>query len=424
MEGPKRMHLFQGFGIELEYMIVDRDTLDVKPIADELIKLAKGEYADEYQNGMVTWSNELVLHVIELKCTRPERDLVKLNEAFHENIVQINDLLKKFNAKLMPTAAHPWMEPDKETFLWPHGNSDIYERYNKMFNCKGHGWSNLQSTHINFSFYDDEEFAKLHRAIRVVLPLIPALAASSPIIEQEATGFQSTRMDYYGKNQKRFPSITGRIIPEKVLSKRQYHKLIYDPITKDIEPFNGDDILDPVWVNSRGAIARFDRGSIEIRIMDIQECPEADLAIVSFIICLVKTYCNEQFGDAHAQHLMETDRLAEILQGSVKKGGESIIQNSQYLIALGLTGEQPTLKSALLQLLEAAIVHYPMEMHPWEVTLRLLINEGNLATRISKVNQGEQSLANLKLIYQELTENLSQNSIFLKNETVSHHSNL
>jgi hypothetical protein len=26
-------HLFQGFGVELEYMIVERDTLAVKPIA-------------------------------------------------------------------------------------------------------------------------------------------------------------------------------------------------------------------------------------------------------------------------------------------------------------------------------------------------------------------------------------------------------
>ena len=32
------LHLFQAFGVELEYMIVDRDTLAIKSIADELIK--------------------------------------------------------------------------------------------------------------------------------------------------------------------------------------------------------------------------------------------------------------------------------------------------------------------------------------------------------------------------------------------------
>jgi hypothetical protein len=60
---PSRIHLFQGYGVELEYMIVDRDTLAVKPIADELLKYELGRYDSDFENGMVTWSNELVLHV-------------------------------------------------------------------------------------------------------------------------------------------------------------------------------------------------------------------------------------------------------------------------------------------------------------------------------------------------------------------------
>ncbi|MDH5382309.1 MAG: glutamate-cysteine ligase family protein, partial [Cyclobacteriaceae bacterium] len=284
MEKISRMHLFQGYGIELEYMIVDKDTLDVKPIADELLKLKAGEYVDEIENGSISWSNELVLHVIELKCTVPTKNLWQLNADFAANIKEINQLLDRFNAKLMPTAAHPWMNPENDTFLWPHGNSEVYETYNQIFNCKGHGWSNLQSTHINLPFYDDEEFAALHMAVRLILPIIPGIAASSPILDGNFTGFHDKRMVYYGENQKRIPSITGKIIPERVNSKRQYHKLIYEPIKANIEPYNANNQLKPVWVNSRGAIARFDRGSLEIRIMDIQECPLADLAIVTLII--------------------------------------------------------------------------------------------------------------------------------------------
>ena len=72
MNQPTRIHIFQGYGIELEYMIVDKDTLAAKPIADELLKHELGVYGSDFENGMVTWSNELVLHVIELKSTRPE----------------------------------------------------------------------------------------------------------------------------------------------------------------------------------------------------------------------------------------------------------------------------------------------------------------------------------------------------------------
>lgn len=58
----KPLHAFDGYGIELEYMIVDRDTLAVRPIADRLV----GEDG-EVSRGHYAWSNEVVLHVIELK---------------------------------------------------------------------------------------------------------------------------------------------------------------------------------------------------------------------------------------------------------------------------------------------------------------------------------------------------------------------
>ena len=88
----------------------------------------------------------------------------------------------------MPTAAHPFMDPMKETKIWPHENNEVYAIYNKIFDCRGHGWSNLQSTHLNLPFYDDEEFAKLHAAVRLVLPILPALCASSPILDGKLTG--------------------------------------------------------------------------------------------------------------------------------------------------------------------------------------------------------------------------------------------
>ena len=31
------LHLFEGYGLELEYMIVDRETFEVRPIADWLL---------------------------------------------------------------------------------------------------------------------------------------------------------------------------------------------------------------------------------------------------------------------------------------------------------------------------------------------------------------------------------------------------
>ena len=86
MTQPPRIHLFQGYGIELEYMLVDRDTLKVKPVTDELLKHELGNYGSDFENGIVTWSNELVLHVVELKSTKPEADFQALERKFSENV--------------------------------------------------------------------------------------------------------------------------------------------------------------------------------------------------------------------------------------------------------------------------------------------------------------------------------------------------
>jgi hypothetical protein len=98
MTQPTRIHLFQGYGIELEYMLVDKETLAIKSIADEVLKHELGSYGSDFENGMVTWSNELVLHVIELKSTRPEDNFNALENAFVDDVRRINAILYKWNA--------------------------------------------------------------------------------------------------------------------------------------------------------------------------------------------------------------------------------------------------------------------------------------------------------------------------------------
>src|SRR5262245_3705629 len=102
-------------------MIVDRDTLDVKPIADQLLAAQAGKTVEEVEVGSFCWSNELVLHVVEVKTNGPVSSLDGVAEGFHQQVLRINELLARWNACLMPTAMHPWMNPTRETHIWPHG---------------------------------------------------------------------------------------------------------------------------------------------------------------------------------------------------------------------------------------------------------------------------------------------------------------
>ena len=170
--------LFDAYGIELEYMIVDGERLSVLPAADRVLHALAGEFVNEVETGALAWSNELALHVIELKTNGPVRSLAGLHQTFQRDVARLNALLTPLGGLLMPTAMHPWMDPARETRLWPHGHSAIYQAFDRIFSCQGHGWANLQSMHINLPFADDDEFARLHAAVRVAMPLMPALARS------------------------------------------------------------------------------------------------------------------------------------------------------------------------------------------------------------------------------------------------------
>jgi carboxylate-amine ligase len=162
MSKKKTLALFEGIGIELEYMIVNRDTLDVLPVADELLKSVVGSYSNDYEKEDICWSNELALHVVELKTCRPVASLSETADLFQHDVNRINEILSNFNGMLMPTGAHPWMDPCREAKLWPHGQRTIYETYHRIFNCEGHGWTNLQSCHLNLPFNGSDEFGRLH----------------------------------------------------------------------------------------------------------------------------------------------------------------------------------------------------------------------------------------------------------------------
>ena len=326
---------FTGYGIELEYMIVDRQTLAVRPIADRLLHDEHGEIVNEVAHGELAWSNELVAHVVELKTNGPAESLLSLGRRFHQDLRAINQQLAADGAMLLPTAMHPLFDPDRETRLWAYGQNEIYSAYDRIFGCRGHGWSNLQSMHINLPFIDDAEFTRLHAAIRAVLPILPALAAASPIEQGKRTGWMDTRLKYYRDNQRAVPEISGPVIPEAVASIADYHERILAPMYRAIAPHDPDDILADDWLNSRAAIARFERQTIEIRILDLQECPTLDLAIARAVVALVRALYDGAIA-FDALQALDTDALKAMLLDCARLGSVATLDDPGWCSAFGI----------------------------------------------------------------------------------------
>ena len=157
------LHLFQAFGVELECMIADRRTLAVRPIADELLRSAhqaggRGDAEDwpgEVVMGDATWSNELALHVVELKTSAPAPSLGGLAGRFQRHVQRANTLLRTRNALLLPSGMHPFMDPTVSVPVAPALTRSTTR--STAFDCRGHGWPTFNLRTSTSPFAGDED---------------------------------------------------------------------------------------------------------------------------------------------------------------------------------------------------------------------------------------------------------------------------
>jgi hypothetical protein len=404
MRSSRPLHLFEGFGVELEYMIVDRDSLAVLPVCDDLLCASAGAPVSEVERGVFAWSNELVQHAIEVRNTEPVPQLAPLASGFQAEVRALNRALEPFHARLMPGGMHPWMDPARETHLWEHEYQEIYQSFHRIFNCRTHGWANVQSVQLNLPFGNEEEFGRLHAAVRLLLPILPALAASSPIMEGKVTGLSDNRLEISRTSAAKIAAITGRMIPEPVFSFSDYQTIILQRMYRDISPYDPKGVLQHEWLNARAAIARFDRSAIEVRLMDIQEYPAADIAICRAATGVLLALVGERWTSLALQQSWETERLESILLATVRDADRAVITDRAYLEAFGFPGAGSTA--------EELWRHLARELDIASEPLQLILDRGPLARRLLAALGDHPDRSRFQTVYQELCHCLESGTPF------------
>jgi len=397
------LHLFEAYGVEVELMLVDRHTLAVRPAVDELLRRAAGStsYLSDVERPGTEWSNELVLHVLELKTGGPAPALEPLTVLFARDVAEISELAADLDATLLPTGMHPFMDPATETRLWPHESSPIYEAFDRIFGCRGHGWSNLQSCHLNLPFAGDAEFGRLHAGIRLLLPLLPALAASSPVVEGRVTGFLDSRLEAYRTNSRMIPEVAGEVIPEPVYSRAAYETEILRPAYAAVASQDSEGVLQDEFLNARGAIARFSRGSIEIRLLDSQEHPGMDLAVVALVVGVLKMLAQERWRPLAAQQSWSVAPLARLFRRTLAEAEATVIEDRDYLAVFGAEVSSATAAELWRHLAAEALAAGTLD-RSWTDPLSVIFDHGTLARRILQALGDDTSREDLVRVYREL----------------------
>jgi glutathione synthase/RimK-type ligase-like ATP-grasp enzyme/gamma-glutamyl:cysteine ligase YbdK (ATP-grasp superfamily) len=281
-EGRTHYRPFEVAGMELEYPVVDRD-LNVVSLVEPAFRVLAGRGTSDVDLGAVGFSNEIADHVFEVKTTAPVRSLATAEAVLVEGIGRFSAVLRaEFDARLMPTGMHPWMDPRKGR-LWTRSGSRIYQTYERLFDVRSHGWMNVHAMHLNLPMGREGEAVAMHTAAALLIPYLPALAASSPMHDGELQEAVDGRLAWILRHQQRIPESQGVIVPEYVDSFTTYRRRIFQPMYAALDGMPDTAAIRHEFFNARGAVLRFARKAMEVRVIDTQECVKMDVAVAVFV---------------------------------------------------------------------------------------------------------------------------------------------
>jgi glutamate--cysteine ligase len=273
--------------MELEYPTVDRD-LNVVPLVEEAFRVLAGRATSDVDLGAVGFSNEIADHVFEVKTGAPLRSLADAEEALVEGIGRFSAVLRDgWGARLLPTGMHPWFNPAKGR-LWTRSNGRIYRTYARLFDVQTHGWMNVHAAHLNLPMGGEEDAVAMHTAAALLIPYLPALAASSPMHDGELQPSADARLAWILEHQARIPESCGELVPEYVGSFGEYRKNILQPMYAALDALPDAGAIRHDFFNARGAVFKFSRRAMEVRVLDTQECVKMDVAVAVFVRSALK----------------------------------------------------------------------------------------------------------------------------------------
>jgi carboxylate-amine ligase len=219
-------------------------------------------------------------------------------------------------------------------------------------------------------------------------------------------------MAFYKTNQRRVPEIAGDVVPEYMTSFAQYRRDVFEPIYRALDQLPGAERIRNEFVNSRGAIPRFVRDALEVRVVDLQECVKMDVAVAGFVRLAAKGLW--RLLDAGHLRLPEHAMLVEDYEACVAQGRAARVEASHLCAAVGYRPGAATATTALHELLDLAWGESQGADQPYLRLVEERIRTGSLAelvlraTALDRRSEGEGRAA-IERVYGELADCLLRN---------------
>jgi len=372
---------FEVCGLELEYCVVDRD-LNIVRVVEPILQALSGRPASGVDLGAAGLSNEIFDHVLEVKTMVPPARASEAEAVLVEAVRRVGTLVgDRFQARLLPTAMHPWFDPGKAV-LWRRSNRKIYDTYDRLFDIRTHGWANVQSCHVNLPLGRDHEAVAMMNASALLVPYLPAVAASSPMAEGELLGVVDGRLSYLLDHQARIPESCGALVPELVDSLTEYRRQIFRPMYAALDRLPDARALRHEFFNARGSVFKFSRNALEVRVLDVQECVRMDVALATFVRRALEALTARI--RSGSLDLPRHEELVEDFRATIRDGTAARVEASFLDLSPRDRHGKAMVVTALSSLLEMARKQCASDEEDYLDLVATIIENGNLSERIRK----------------------------------------
>ncbi len=364
---------YEVVGLEIEYPIVDARLEPAGAVEGLLARLA-GRATSDVVLGDLGASNEIVDHVVELKNDAPLPHLADVEAVLAEGVRRVGAVLADQGLRLLPTAMHPWLDP-RQTRLWRRSNRRIYDTYARLFDVGTHGWANVQATHVNLPYGDEADAAAMMQAAGMLVPYLPALAASSPMVDGVLQPTVCTRLAWIVQHQARVPASCGDIVPEPCTGWADYERTVIEPMYDAVDALPDAGALRREYFNARGAVFKRSRTSMEVRVLDTQECVKMDVAVAAFVRGALAWLAGRVADDLVRP---PQDVLVADFHAVIRDGSRARVRAPHLLGPRGGTA-----RDALAALLEGAAANVPTADVPYVDLAGRIVASGSLSERMA-----------------------------------------
>ena len=329
---PSYLPALSAIGLELEIALLRSATLEPAPGADLVLQDACGGALPAVQMATTEWRRRPAASELTVAMLRPMPSLDGQAAALTASLRTLAGMLEPQGLRPSGAGNHPWVEAHRPVGTAAGRTDDPRARaLDALTGPKIPDWADTRAAVLSFPFLDDEDFRPLLAALRLIVPILPALAAASPYRGGRRGATLDERIAAVQARAAALPALGGAWYPENTVGVHAYRDVVLEPLRSALAPLDPDGRLPIDDFNARAVVARFGPRIVQLRAADVQECPAQDVAIAAAVVELARALVRGDWLDLAAQMAVSDQTLADLGNRVLCEGRQASLTDAAAL---------------------------------------------------------------------------------------------